>query len=214
LPELTVQSISRPLLLLTILLLIPIIPFLFFGEAIEARVEQWTQSVDSPWIVTAGVAGVLATDVLLPVPSSFVSTFAGAKLGTGLGTLASWTGMSIGAIFGFALARRWGRPLAERLSRPEDLNRMAQASERYGPAVLILTRAIPVFAEATVLLMGIHLLDWKKFLPAVLLSNLGIAIAYSAFGKFAQQHEWLALALGISVALPVAVTAVARAWMK
>jgi uncharacterized membrane protein YdjX (TVP38/TMEM64 family) len=209
-----VQSISRPLLLLTILLLIPIIPFLFFGDAIEAHVEQWTQSVDSPGVIAVGVAGVLATDVLLPVPSSFVSTFAGAKLGTLLGTLASWSGMSVGAMLGFALARRWGRPLAERLSTPEDLDRTARASQRYGPAILILTRALPVFAEATVLLMGIHLLDWKQFLPAVLLSNLGIAIAYSAFGTFAQQHEWLALALAISVALPVALTTIARAWMK
>jgi uncharacterized membrane protein YdjX (TVP38/TMEM64 family) len=208
-----VQSVFRSLLLLTVLLLIPIIPFLFFGERIEAWVEAWTQRVVSPWIVATGVAGVLATDVLLPVPSSFVSTFAGAKLGTLLGTIASWTGLTVGAVLGFALARRWGRPLAQRLSRAEDLDRMAQASQHYGPVILVVARALPVFAEASVLLMGIHLLPWKKFLPAILLSNLGIALAYSAFGTFAEQHEWLAAALGFSVAFPVVLTTIARAWL-
>jgi uncharacterized membrane protein YdjX (TVP38/TMEM64 family) len=207
-----VPSITRSLLLLTILLLIPIVPFLIWGDSVEAWVADWTHRAGSPWVVATGVAGVLATDVFLPVPSSLVSTFAGAKLGTVAGTLASWTGMSCGAIFGFALARAWGRPLAQRLSRPADLDRMAEASQRYGPIILVVTRALPVLAEASVLLMGIHRLSWKKFLPAVLLSNLGIAIAYSAFGKFAQQHEWLALALGISVALPVLLTTLARVW--
>ncbi len=206
------QSVLRSLLLLTVLLLIPIIPFLFFGERIERWVDDWTQRVVSPWIVATGVAGVLATDVLLPVPSSLVSTFAGARLGTLLGTVASWAGLSVGAVLGFALARRWGRPLAQRLAREEDLDRMGQVSQHYGPVILVVARALPVFAEASVLLMGIHLLPWKKFLPAILLSNLGIALAYSAFGTFAKQHEWLALALGISVALPVLMTTIARAW--
>jgi uncharacterized membrane protein YdjX (TVP38/TMEM64 family) len=212
--ENTVQSIIRSILLLTVLLLIPIAPFLIWGNAIEAWVADWMRRAGSPWVVATGVAGILATDVLLPVPSSLVSTFAGARLGTLLGAFASWSGMSLGASIGFALARQWGRPLAQRLSRPEDLDRMAVASQRYGPIVLVVTRALPVLAEASVLLMGIHLLPWKKFLPAILLSNLGIAVAYAAFGTFAQQHEWLALAMGISVALPVLLTAMARIWFR
>ena len=76
-------------------------------------------------------------------------------------------------------------------------------SQRFGPAVLIFGRGVPVLAEASVLLMGVHRLSWGRFLPAVLLSNLGIAFAYSAFGDFAEQNQWLPLALGVSIALPV-----------
>ncbi len=208
------QSILRPLIVITIVLLVPIVPFLFFGARLEAWFDDWAQRTTAPETIAMCVAGLLATDIFLPVPSSLVSTFAGATLGTLMGTAACWAGMSIGAILGFAVARRWGRPLAERFSRPEDLERMAQASRRYGPAVLIVARALPVLAEASVLLMGIHLLPWKKFLPAVLLSNLGIALAYAAFGTVAQQHEWLALALGISVAVPLLFTSVARIWFS
>ena len=66
---------------------------------------------------------------------------------------------------------------------------------------------MPVFAEAGVLIAGIHHLPWRQFLPAILLSNFGIALAYSALGEYAQQHQWLPLAFGVSVALPVLIGA-------
>jgi len=84
---------------------------------------------------------------------------------------------------------------------------MKELSASYGIAILILARGVPVLAEASVLLMGVHRLAWKKFLPAVLLSNLGIAWAYSTFGNVAEQHQWLPLALGVSVAFPVLLAA-------
>ena len=87
---------------------------------------------------------------------------------------------------------------------------MRQVSDQYGPSGLVLTRAMPVFAEATVLIAGIHRLSWRRFMPAVLLSNLGIAIAYSALGDYAERHQWLPLALGVAIAVPVLVAAVAK----
>ena len=90
---------------------------------------------------------------------------------------------------------------------------MRQLSARYGPLVLVLTRAVPVFAEASVLIVGIHRLSWRRFLPVVLLSNLGIALAYAAFGDLAEQHQWLPLALAVSIAVPVLVAVAARRWI-
>jgi 3-dehydroquinate synthase len=90
------------------------------------------------------------------------------------------------------------------------MERMQEVSDRYGPFVLVLTRAMPVFAEASVLMAGIHRLAWRRFLPAILLSNLGIALGYAAFGDFAEQHQWLPLALGVSVAIPVLVAVAAK----
>jgi uncharacterized membrane protein YdjX (TVP38/TMEM64 family) len=86
-------------------------------------------------------------------------------------------------------------------------------SDRYGPFVLALTRAVPVFAEAGVLIVGVHHLPWRRFLPAVLLSNLGIALAYSAFGNYAEEHQWLPLALGVAIAVPILFAAAARRWV-
>ena len=204
------RELFRTLPLMCVVLLVPVLPFLFFG----AQVEDWLRGIaeDPPSVaVTASlVIGLLATDILLPIPSSVISTLSGWQLGWWRGTLATWTGMNLGAVIGFAMARQWGQPFALRFSSGKELDRMREVSERYGPLVLVLTRAMPVFAEASVLISGIHRLSWTRFLPAVLFSNLGIAIAYSALGQYAQRHGWLPFALGVSVALPVLVAAAAK----
>jgi uncharacterized membrane protein YdjX (TVP38/TMEM64 family) len=193
----------RPMIVMSLILLVPIVPFLLFGATFEAWVERWSEQPSSGPMTAAIIIGLLATDILLPTPSSMISTLGGWQLGWLGGTLASWVGMTLGAVIGFVLARRWGRPLALWFSREDDLDRMQGLSQRFGPAVLIISRGVPVLAEASVLLMGIHQLSWRRFLPAVLLSNLGIAFAYSAFGKYAERNQLLPLALGVSIALPV-----------
>ncbi len=203
-------SLGRPLLILSLVLAVPVLPFVLLGDGLEGWFAALFDPPPTPLATWWLVAAALATDVLLPVPSSLVSTLAGARLGVLGGTTASWFGMSVGAAIGFALARRWGRPLAVRLASPDDMDRLDRLAVRLGPALVVLTRAVPVLAEASVLLLGINRLSWRRFLPALLLSNLGIALAYAAFGEFAGKHEWLPLALGISVAAPLAVTAIAR----
>ena len=74
-------------IIIFLVLLVPIVPFLIFGPAFEAEVRRYLDRIESSWILATLVAVVLATDVFLPVPSSLVSTLAGAKLGIGLGTL-------------------------------------------------------------------------------------------------------------------------------
>jgi uncharacterized membrane protein YdjX (TVP38/TMEM64 family) len=204
------RELFRTLPLMCVVLLVPVIPFLFFGGKLESWLQGVAEDPPSAAVTATLVISLLATDVLLPIPSSVISTLSGWQLGVWRGTLATWIGMNLGAVVGFAAARRWGQPFAMWFSKGEDLKRIRQVSDLYGPYVLILTRAMPVFAEASVLMAGIHRLSWRRFLPAVVLSNLGIAIAYSAFGDFAQQHQWLPLALGVSVAIPVLVAAVAK----
>jgi uncharacterized membrane protein YdjX (TVP38/TMEM64 family) len=200
----------RPLLILAAALAVPIVPFLAFGDALEAKVTAWLDPPPVPATVALVTVGVLAADVLLPVPSSLVSTVAGARLGVLGGTLVSWLGLSIGACFGFWLARAFGRPLAARLSAPADLDEMDRLAGRYGGWILIATRALPVLAEAAVLLLGTTQWSWRYFLPAVAVSNLGIALVYSALGHFATSYGELPLALIASIVLPLAAAFLAR----
>jgi uncharacterized membrane protein YdjX (TVP38/TMEM64 family) len=203
-------SFGRPLLVVTLVLALPIVPFVLVGD----RLEGWFTALFDPppsaatmwWLVAAA----MATDVVLPVPSSMVATLAGAQLGVLGGTSASWAGMTFGATLAFALVRSWGRPLAERFVSTDDLARLDRLAMRLGPGLIVVTRAIPVFAEASVLLLGINRLAWRRFLPALCASNLGIALAYAAFGELAGRHSWLPLALAISVAAPLAVLGIAR----
>jgi uncharacterized membrane protein YdjX (TVP38/TMEM64 family) len=194
------------MVLIAVVLAIPILPFLGFGDSLENRISSWLDgSLPPAWAATL-VVGLLASDILLPVPSSVVSTFAGKTLGFWGGTAASWCGMTLGAALAFGLVRRFGRPLAKRLAGEEELNRMDELADRYGVFLLALMRPIPVFAEASVLFMGVVRLGWRRFLLAVCLSNLGIAAAYSALGDRVR----LSIALAASLAVPLLAALVAR----
>lgn len=143
------------------------------------------------------------TDVFLPIPSSLVSTLAGSQLSPLVATIASWVGLNLGAIIGFVVGRRLGRPLALRFSSVGDLDYIDRMSGQYGTLVLVLTRALPILAEAAVLLMGVNRIGWRQFLPPVLLSNLGIALAYSLLGHYAAENEWMVIAASVSISLPL-----------
>jgi len=194
------------MLWIVVAMAVPIVPFLIFGDLAEVRIAGWLDLSQSPGTAAALVIGLLAGDILLPVPSSLVSTFSGKALGFWLGTGASWFGMTLGAAVAFALVRWLGRPLARRLSSDEELARMDAMAGRYGVLVLVLARPIPVFAEASVLLMGTMRIGWWRFLAAVGLSNLGIASAYAALGDRVQ----LPIAIGASLAIPLLCLGLAR----
>jgi uncharacterized membrane protein YdjX (TVP38/TMEM64 family) len=202
-------QLVRALLGITVLLAVPIVPFLIFGAALEERITDWLDAQFSPGFVAVAVIGLLGSDILLPVPSSVVSTFAGQRLGFWGGTGASWFGMTAGAAVAFGLVRLLGRPLARRLSGDQELARADALASRWGIYVLVLARPVPVLAEASILLMATTRLAWWRFLTAVGLSNLGIAAAFATLGDRVQ----LPIAVVASIALPLAAACLARwAW--
>src|SRR6187401_3464404 len=92
-------------------LAVPIVPFLLFGAQVEAALAAWRSNPPPPLVVAAVVIALLSTDILLPIPSSLVCTLAGWELGSVVGAAAASTGLSLGAVLGFALARRFGPSL-------------------------------------------------------------------------------------------------------
>jgi uncharacterized membrane protein YdjX (TVP38/TMEM64 family) len=200
------HRLFRWMLLIALVLAIPVIPFLAFGDSAESRIAGWLDGSLSPGAAAALVIGLLAADIFLPVPSSIVSTFAGKMLGFWAGTAASCCGMTIGAVLAFGLVRMFGRPLALWLSNEEDLSRTEALADRYGLLLLVLLRPIPVFAEASVLLLGVMRLSWWRFLIAIVFSNLGIAAAYAALGDRVQ----LPIALAASIAVPLIAALITR----
>ncbi|MHB8902299.1 MAG: VTT domain-containing protein, partial [Thermoguttaceae bacterium] len=152
------------------------------------------------------IVALLSTDVFLPIPSSVLSTLGGETLGFALGTAASFAGLMSGAAIGFGVAKLAGPPLMARLASPEDVAALDRLSRRAGASVLIVTRPVPILAEAAVLFFGSTGLTWARFLAPVALANLVIAAAYSALGAWVH----LPAALALSIALPVLAAWIAR----
>lgn len=190
------------------------VPVLVLGLAFEDRVQSW---VGGEWPASARfwvIVAALGGDILLPIPSSGVSTYAGGTLGVIGGTVASWLGMTLGATGGFALARLFGRPFAEKQGG-SDVAPLDGFARQYGMAALVLTRPLPLLAEACVLVAGASRMRWSRFLLPVALSNLVISLAYATAGAYFQQRQILPQAIIASVLIPLGIAlAVRRFWRQ
>lgn len=193
-----------------LLLAAPIVPFVLAGAWFEQRVDAWLDASLSAGQAAGLVAGALAADVLLPVPSSLLSTWAGARLGIVPATTAIWLGMMAGSALGYVIGRVGGRPLALRWIAADDLARLDGLIERQGWWMLIVTRPLPVLAEAALLLAGTLCMPWLSFLAGVAPVSLAIALAYAGLGSYARGGEWLVAALTFSVAAPLCATWLVR----
>ncbi|MCA9229299.1 MAG: VTT domain-containing protein [Planctomycetales bacterium] len=200
------NQLLKPLLLVAVVLVLPLVAIAVWGESFRSVAERWQESPPARPTMALAIVAILASDVFLPVPSGPISTLAGSQLGFALGTAASTLGMTLGAGLAFGLARLWGRPLAERFSSTEQLVELEDACLQHGPWMLLLTRPLPILAEACALLVGALQMPWKSFLPTVVVSNSLIAATYSALGQQAVQRGWLPMAICASVAVPVALS--------
>lgn len=194
-------SSARWVLLATAILALVIVPFVLFESAVEASVAEFLAS--DPPTLTLGLAivGVLAADIVLPVPSSVVATAAGTLLGFGWGTLADLAGLGIGCVVGYAIGAA-GRGVAERVVGPEQLVLAQRVFERRGEIVVAVFRPIPVLAEISVVFAGLAGMARGRFALYAMLANAGVAVAYAGIGAWAAAANEMVVAVAASLVLP------------
>lgn len=187
----------RAALIITAALCIPLVPFFIIGELPG---ERWLSAADdhSVWFALAG-AGLLAVDVLLPVPSSIVGTMLGARLGFTAGFLAAFVGMMTGQVLAYAASRRLLRSREGALAAAPTL------------AAIFLSRPVPVLAEAMAMAAGAAHLSWRQFLLACGGGNLVYAAALALNGAELMPGNLLGPGLVLPMLLPVAAWLIWRA---
>ncbi len=170
-----------------------LLPFLVFGAAIERWFEGFAAAgAGHPAATAAVLGGLLAGDIVLPTPSSLVSTACGRCLGFARGTLVSFGGMTVSAVLGYLLGASVAG-FAERRLTARDLRTLRRLHGRWGVWMLAAVRPVPVLAEAAVLFAGLSRLPWRGALAPVLAANLAVSAVYAAIG---------ALACGAGATLP------------
>jgi uncharacterized membrane protein YdjX (TVP38/TMEM64 family) len=193
----------RLVALVAILLAVPLLVTAVWGQLLADDIARWQSSPPADAVVAASVIGVLAADLLLPVPSGPVMTLAGAQLGTLPAVLVTWIGLMLGAMIGFALGRYGGRPVLARHVSDRDLADLDTAGSRYGLWVLLITRPMPILAEASVIVAGMMRTPWMQFFAAVAIGNLVCSMIFCTLGEYAAANEWMTVALFLSVVGPV-----------
>lgn len=167
-------------------------------------------------VESAGWAGVAvfvvgyALLVLVPSPASILTILGGAMFGVWWGTLLAWTGALLGALGGFAIGRRLGRPAADRLLR----GRLRHADEvlaHHGLAAVLAVRLLPLFPFTPLNyacgLLGVRRRDYSLGTAVGIIPG---ALAYAAVGASGADPVGIAVGVGGLVALAVLGGAVGR----
>jgi uncharacterized membrane protein YdjX (TVP38/TMEM64 family) len=188
-----------------------LVPFVVWEEALVATSRRLLASEENRALVAALAALLLALDLVLPIPSSFVSAAAVAALGAIPGALVIWLGMTAGALAGYALGRSGGSTAVERFVGPGELERAERLMARFGSAVIIVCRGVPVLAEASVLVAGAARMRFATFAGVSAAANLGLAAAYALLSRLGSSGAAAAVTpFVLGIAVPALAIAVAK----
>lgn len=176
--------------------------FILWGE----RIDAWTQeavakAADDRALVAAILFLVLASDILLPVPSSLASTACGLVLGLALGFAVSFLAMSASAAAGYVLGR-FATGAATRIVGASEMAALREFQRRTGPWTLLALRPVPVLAEASAVFAGIGRLPVGSTTLQLALGNAAVSFVYVFIGAFSVDTDrgaWLAFLAAMAV---------------
>lgn len=181
-------------LLTCLVLALIVVPFALWEEPITAFATRLLAPAAGRAVLSLLVILLLASDVLLPIPSSFVSAGAVSLLGALQGGLTIALGMTAAAWLGYLLGRYGGEPLARRMAGETELERARAMMTRYGSWVVLVCRGVPVLAEASTLLAGATRSSVWTFALVTTLGNVGLSAAYALIGVLNLAGAWALLA--------------------
>ncbi|WP_058556857.1 hypothetical protein [Thiohalocapsa sp. ML1] len=191
---------TRGMLVILIALLIPIVPFAVIGELPG---EQWLSASDgNAFLFGLTGAGLLAADVLIPIPSSIVGTMLGARLGFMSGFFWCWAGLVLGNLIGYAA----GRLLLSRFG--------ARLPESPTLVALFLSRPVPVFAEAVTFTAGAERMPVIQFLTVTATGNALYALALTGNGAALLPGALAGPGLVLPMLMPVLAWLTWRHWRR
>lgn len=187
-----------------------LIPFALFEGRMNALVQHSLQSGGSLSLITLAVIGFLTVDIALPIPSSFVLSTTGYMLGMAAGTAVCFVGMSVSSVIGYWLGRYAGAPLARRLIGQRGLRDFNTLVHRYGDATLVAFRAVPILAEATLLVAGLSHMKFARFLAIVSVGNLVVSAFYAWIGAVSADRSSFLFASVASILVPTIIVILTR----
>jgi len=150
----------------------------FFAD--RAKVQGFVTRF-GPWAPLAAILLHVAQVLLAPIPGQVIDAVNGYLFGTVWGTVYSLVGVIAGSGLAMTLARRFGRPWAERLIKTETLERLDSYSWHRGSLFFFLVFLFPFLPDdLACFLAGLTLLPLPELivlaavgrLPGILVANL------------------------------------------
>jgi len=148
--------------------------FISSPEAIRDYISQL--GIVAPLVVM--VAHILQV-VFAPIPGAAVAVAAGYLFGPLVGFAVSLISVTIGSLIAFGLARRFGRPLVERLLDGKTIAMLDGFADRHGISGLLIVFLFPFLPDDALCFMaGLTRIHWVLFLAAAVLGRSpGLVVA-------------------------------------
>jgi len=181
--------------------LLIIIPFCIWGE----KIDQWSETLieqgrHHPFQTGGILALLLASDIVLPVPSCFASAACGLVLGFAYGTAASFIGMTLCCLGGYALGRLC-TPAAKKMLGANESERLKEFEKKYGIWLILALRPVPILAEASILFSGITRQPFMKTILIASIGNLAVSAIYAGVGALGETKQSTITAFIVSALL-------------
>ena len=182
------------------LCLLFLIPFLIWGGdwelwlAPDRAVEFLAKA--GPWAWVVGV-GLLAGDLVLPLPSTAVLSALGVVYGAGLGGAVGAAGSIAGGLSGYGLCRWLGEPAARFFLGERDLVRGREFFARSGGWVVALSRWLPLLPEVVACLAGLTRMPFHKFFTALVCGTLPMAFLWSWIGAVGRSRPGVLMLVSV-----------------
>lgn len=175
------KSITYPL---AISISIVLITFAIFDKMDINFSDVLHQLKEHP--IQYGIASfmVLASDIVLPVPSSIVLYINGYFLGVLFGALVSISGLMVGCIIGYFLGKA-----SSNIFKSERNKKADPILELYGPPAIFLTRGIPILSESICFVCGYNKVNFKHYLLFNFIGYLPICLLHAIFGNLGYQSS-------------------------
>ena len=148
----------------------------FFAD--RAKVQGFVTRF-GPWAPLAAILLHVAQVLLAPIPGQVIDAVNGYLFGAAGGTFYSLVGVIIGSSLAMVLARRFGRPWAERLIKRETLERLDGYSRQRGALFFFLVFLFPFLPDdVACFLAGLTLLPLPELIVLAAIGRLpGILVA-------------------------------------
>lgn len=192
-----------------------IIPFLLFGDQLEAMfvgsgaIGILQDYGNFAWVVAIGL---LMADIAFPIPTTSVMAALGMIYGPVLGGVISGVGSVVSGLFGYFLCRHMGRPFVLWLNGEQAVTRSEKIFSNIGGWLVALSRWVPVLSEVVACMAGLSRMPFRIFFTALLCGSIPLGFLYATIGYLGGDRPILTLTL--SAVLPFILWLVVRPFLR
>lgn len=142
---------------------------------------------------------VLASDILLPVPSSIVMYTNGYVLGLLGGSLISLLALAAGSVVGYYLG------MFTSIGVKAKGNERADAIlSKYGMLSILISRGIPIISESICIVCGYNRMPFKTYFILSIIGYIPLCLLYAFCGSIGFSEDIFLISFGSSIVIAIA----------